>query len=113
MTAVAKSPAPFRYLNPWSADPVSNPEYFESYAQPIDYRGFQIVRRFPKSHELVKDGVCLTQRAGGGALKSLVDALLGDKSDHPKWLVERARDIAKRHGVSLTTTARTAAKAVA
>lgn len=108
---MANSSKTFRYLNPWSADPVSKPEYFETTVKPIDYRGFQIVHRFEKSHELVKDGVCLTQRAGGGALKSLVDALLGDKSDHPKWLVESARNVGTRHGVKFP--ARTSAERVA
>lgn len=106
MASAAKS---FRYLNPFSADPIGKPEYFEAHVRPVEYRGFQIVRRFANSHELVKDGVCLTQRHGGGALKSLVDALLGDKSDHPKWLVDRARDIATAHGVKLASQVRRAA----
>ena len=98
-----------RYLNPWSADPIGKPEFFTTDAKPISYRGFQIFRRLPKSHELVKDGVCLTQRAGGGALKSLADALLGDKSDHPKWLVERAREIGAAHGVKFAPAERAVA----
>lgn len=86
-----------RYLSPWSPDPIGKPEYFETTVRPTNYRGFQIFHRMPKSFELVKDGVCLTQRAGGGALKSLVDALLGDKSDHPEWLVDSARSVMLAH----------------
>lgn len=94
-----------RYLNPWSADPVAKPEYFTAAVKPIDYRGFQIFHRLPKSYELVKDGVCLTQRAGGGSLKALADALLGDKSTEPKWLVERARFVADAYGIAFQRSA--------
>lgn len=94
-----------RYLNPWSADPALRPEFFTTEAKPAAYRGFQIFRRLPKSYELVKDGVCLTQRAGGGTLRMLADALMGDPSDEPAWLVERARDVAARHGVQFARAA--------
>lgn len=90
-----------RYLNPWSADPTAKPEYFATTVKPVEYRGFQIFQRLPNSHELVKDGVCLTQRAGGGALKSLADALLGEKTGWPKWDVDRCRAVATAHRVKL------------
>lgn len=91
-----------RYRNPWHKPFVQHygPEFFETSARPINYRGFQIFNRFKGCHELVKDGICLTQRVGGGALRSLADALLGDKSDHDEWLVERARQFGAAHGVS-------------
>jgi len=89
----------FHYLNPWSADPIGKPEFFSTQVKPVQYRGFQIFHRHAGVYELVKDGVCLTQRGGGGAMKSLADALLGDKSDHPSWMVKRSRDIGTAHGV--------------
>lgn len=91
-----------RYRNPWHTPGVQHygPEFYETTVRPVAYRGFQIFNRFKGSHELVKDGVCLTQRAGGGALKSLADALLGDTNDHPAWLVDRAREAGLAHGVS-------------
>lgn len=101
----ATSQITHRYLSPWSPDPFRKPEYFTTTMAPVEYRGFHIFQRLPKSHELVKDGVCLTQRAGGGELRSLVDALCGDRSRHPRWLVKRAREIATLHGVKLPTRA--------
>src|SRR5690606_18799365 len=91
------------FRNPWHKPGLLHygPEFYVTDVKPAEYRGFQIFNRFRGSWMLVKDGVCLTDRAGGGALRSLADALLGDKTDHDEWLVARARDIAERHGVAL------------
>lgn len=92
-----------RYRNPWHKPGVSHygPEFYTTSVKPIDYRGFQIVHRFKHSHELVKDGVCLTIRAGRNGPRQLADTLLGDASNDCPFNVARARAIAKEFGVSL------------
>lgn len=93
--------AKFRYRNPWHDGLNYGPEFFETTVKPVEYRGFQIVHRFKDSHELVKDGVCLTIRAGKNGPRNLADALCGDSNDEPVWLIERARGIAASHSVVL------------
>lgn len=88
------------YRNPWFTTSGNyGPEFYKTDAKPVEYRGFQIFQRIPGAWELVKDGVCLTQRAGKQGPRNLADALLGDASDDMPWLVERARGIAERFGV--------------
>lgn len=100
----------YRYRNPWHRPLKSEGgEFFETTVAPVEYRGFQIFHRFKGSHELVKDGVCLTIRAGRGGPASLADALCGDKNDEPTWLVESARVIAAAHGVWLPSRRKRAA----
>jgi hypothetical protein len=75
---------------------------FSTAAKPIHYRGFQIFERIKgRSFELVKDGVCLTQRAGRNGPRNLVDALYGNKNADSPWLVASARAIAATHSVVL------------
>ena len=95
------SPTIYRYRNPWHDGLKYGPEFFEARVAPTEYRGFQIFKRFSKSYELVKDGVCLTIRGGAGGPRSLVDALYGEANDEPAWRIERARSIAAKHGVAL------------
>lgn len=94
-----------RYRNPWHRS--GEPEFYETTTKPVEYRGFQIFHRFG-GWELVKDGVCLTQRAGKNGPRNLADALCGDLNDEPEWLVESARAIAEKHGVTLPTIQRAA-----
>lgn len=93
----------FTYRNPWFTPGKAHygPEFFSTDAKPVAYRGFQIVERI-KGHswELVKDGVCLTQRAGRNGPKQLADALLGDASEDCPFNVQRAQEIADRCGVT-------------
>jgi hypothetical protein len=95
--------AKFKYRNPWHKPHTTDygPEGYTTDKKPIEYRGFQIFNRFKGCHELVKGGVCLTQRAGGGALHELADALLGEKNEHPDWLVASARAIAEKHNQAI------------
>lgn len=95
-----------RYRNPWARG--IDPQFFETTVKPVEYRGFQIFHRGEHSHELVKDGVCLAMRAGRGGPKGLADALHGEGGE-PTWLVERAREIAREHGVKLPRAKRRAA----
>jgi hypothetical protein len=92
-----------RYRNPWHDGLQYGPEFYETAAKPTEYRGFLIFNRFKGSWELVKDGVCLTQRAGKNGPRILADALCGDDSDDCPFNVERARVIAAKHGVDLPT----------
>ena len=87
-----------QYRNPWSHH--SEPEFFSTTVKPVEYRGFKIFNRLGGiSWELVKDGVCLTQRAGRNGPRNLVDALYGDADADCPFNVERARNIAKQFGV--------------
>jgi hypothetical protein len=67
------------YRNPWHNphDSRYGPPRFTTDARPIAYRGYLIYHRFESCWDVVKDGVCVTQRAGlngkGGA-KDWIDA---------------------------------------
>lgn len=95
--------AAYTYRNPWHRPdkPHYGPEFYSTDAKPVEYRGFQIFQRVKGTWELVKDGVCLTQRAGRNGPRYLADALLGDPSEDCPFNIERARLIASRHHVSL------------
>lgn len=94
-----------RYRNPWFVEGKAHygPEFYSTTAKPVDYRGFQIVSHHKGDHRLVKDGVCLTIRAGRNGPRNLADALCGDASADAEWLVDRARAIAAQFGVRLPT----------
>lgn len=72
------------YRNPWhKRGPHSDSEpTFTANAAPIEYRGFLIYQRIPRSYEVVKDGVCLTQRAELSGAKWAIDNLLNNPSDY-------------------------------
>jgi len=91
----------YSYRNPWFKEFGDyGPEFYTSRVAPAEYRGFQIFHRHEGMWDLVKGGVCLTQRAGRKGVFNLADALLGDQSEDQPWLVERAREIAASHGIS-------------
>jgi hypothetical protein len=98
-----------RYRNPWH-DPAKawmGPEFFETDSAPFEYRGFQIFKRIVNSWELVKDGVCLTQRCGNAGprfigAQHVVDSLFGDARDWDNpHNSDRIREVAKRMNVDL------------
>lgn len=91
-----------KYKNPWHTPGAAHygPEFFSTDKKPTEYRGFQIFHRHAGCYELVKDGVCLTQRAGKNGPRNLADALLGKKSADCRFNVARARAIADRFGLS-------------
>lgn len=102
------------YRNPWHRSEGRHhadygPEFYSTDAKPTEYRGFQIFCRHKGLWELVKDGVCLTQRAGKNGPRNLVDALYGDTAADSEFNVERARDIAAQFGVTLPTETKRAA----
>lgn len=96
-----------RYQNPWHNPHCTDygPAFYETDKEPVEYRGFQIFQRIPGAWELVKDGVCLTQRAGKDGPRALADALMGNASDEPEWFVERAKEILDRFGIKIAEAA--------
>lgn len=66
------------YKNPWHKprQPMYGPAHYRCDAAPIEYRGFQIYRRLPECFDVVKNGVCIHQRAGLNGAKRAIDALL-------------------------------------
>lgn len=66
------------YRNPWHKPgrPEYGPEFYSTDVAPKAYRGYLIYHRLPKVWDVVRDGVCVTQRAGFGGAKQAIDALL-------------------------------------
>lgn len=67
------------YQNPWYKPrrPEFGPKRFATTAKPMEYRGHQIYHRLPQVFDVVRDGVCISQRAGMGGAKRHVDELVG------------------------------------
>jgi len=78
-----------RYENPWH-DPTDrmSRSHFETDIRPVKYRGYLIYHRIKSSsggdcYDVVKDDLCLTQRAGlNGAKKAIDDE---DWKETPWW----------------------------
>jgi hypothetical protein len=66
------------YRNPWHKplQSIYGPAHFECTAAPAEHRGFLIYRRLPNCFDVVKDGVCLHQRAGLRGAHNAIDALV-------------------------------------
>lgn len=65
------------YSNPWHrpGQPQQGPREYSTDAKPIEYQGHQIFERLPgKCWDVVKDGTCVTQRAGLAGAKRFIDA---------------------------------------
>ena len=67
-----------RYRNPWHTPgkPEYGPPEYTTGVKPTEYRGYLIYQRI-SGHvwDVVKDGVCITQRAGINGAKSYVKTL--------------------------------------
>lgn len=64
------------YRNPWHCphDSKYGPAMYETNAKPVLYRGYEIYNRIPGAvWDVVKDGVCVTQRAGKTGALSYID----------------------------------------
>jgi hypothetical protein len=78
-----------RYKNPWyHASHGHDPEYYETDVKPREYRGYLIYQRISGvCWDVVKDGVCVTQRAGdtNQGLNKVIDELIepGDPEVRP------------------------------
>lgn len=57
------------YLNPWDV----GPEFYTTDVRPTEYRGYLIYHRLPKCWDVVRNGVCVDQRAGFKGAKAAID----------------------------------------
>lgn len=65
------------YTNPWykPGKPEYGPPTYETRAVPMEYHGYLIYERIPGTcWDVVKDGACVTQRAGLSGAKWFIDA---------------------------------------
>lgn len=63
------------YKNPWFRSSRDSSPTFKTDVRPTEYRGYQIFHR-GGGWDVVKDGVCRTQRVGLSGAKGYVDAVL-------------------------------------
>lgn len=73
------------YKNPWHRR-VGGPEYYESKAEPIEYRGHLIYLRTEFGYDIwdvVRDGVCITQLAALNGARKAIDKLHGPHPEEP------------------------------
>lgn len=64
------------YINPWHKPgrPEYGPREYQTNARPTSYRGYLIYPRIAGSvWDVVKDGACVTQRAGMEGAKRAID----------------------------------------
>lgn len=69
------------YRNPWHnpARPNQGPRVYHTDARPIEYLGYLIYQRIPGVvWDVVKDGECVTQRAGLSGAKAFVDEIASE-----------------------------------
>lgn len=66
-----------RYRNPWHRpeDRNNGPEFFETDARPRMVAGLAIYKRLPNCWDIVRDGVCICQRAGPRGAKEAAERL--------------------------------------
>jgi hypothetical protein len=78
------------YKNPWHKpnNPTYGPEYYKTDAKPREYKGYLIYNRIPGKPgrgcwDIVKDGICITQRAGdtNHGLNSVIDDLIANMEE--------------------------------
>jgi hypothetical protein len=67
-----------RYKNPWHkpGKPQYGPPCYETDVRPAEYLGYLIYHRHAAVWDVVKDGVCVTQRAGPNGARQAIAALL-------------------------------------
>jgi hypothetical protein len=69
----------YAYLNPWHKPEASHygPKMYETDVEPVKYLGYLIYQRVHGAvWDVVKDGKCITQRAGlNGAKQAVADLL--------------------------------------
>ena len=72
------------YANPWH-NPLATqygPAEYRTEVSPTQYRGCLIYQRIAGSWDVVRDGVCLTQRAGFSGAKAAIDNMLDNPADY-------------------------------
>ena len=77
------------YRNPWHTPgkPEYGPPVYSCEATPRAYRGFLIYRRHERHFDVVRDGVCISQRAGPNGARAIIDLICDDPGD---WWAQRA-----------------------
>ena len=68
------------YRNPWHEprDSRYGPAFYETDARGVPYRGYLIYERIDgRVWDVVKDGTCVTQRAGPRGAREAIDQRLG------------------------------------
>lgn len=65
------------YGNPWHKPgrPEYGPEFYQTDANPSEYRGYLIYHRTMSVWDVVDNGVCVTQRAGINGARSAIDKI--------------------------------------
>ncbi len=66
------------YRNTWHKpkDAKYGPEFYETSARPVEYRGFLIYHRQETVYDIVVEGVCVGQYAGPNGARRAIDAAL-------------------------------------
>jgi hypothetical protein len=91
------------YSNPWHRDGARNgsgPAAYETSAKPTEYRGFLVYERV-KGHvwDVVRDGACVTQRAGLNGAREAIDAMSPPPSSLARFAQTLAfPDVARKDG---------------
>ncbi len=57
-------------------DPMYGPEFYQTDAKPVTYKGHLIYHRTELVWDVVLDGVCLTNRAGPNGARRFIDELV-------------------------------------
>lgn len=69
-----------KYKNPWHNPRLihTGPQFYEPHpsSPTFEYCGHQVIERIPRVWDVVKDGVCVTQRAGKNGAKQAIDAIM-------------------------------------
>lgn len=83
-----------RYRNPWHnrQDNSLGPEFYETDARPVLHQGYLIFHRLSEVWDIVKDGVCICQRAGYSGAIDFIRQLNAD----PATLTEAERAFVAR-----------------
>ncbi len=98
---------PATYINPWYNP--EEPEYkrigprlYTVRSTPKIYRGCLIYRISKEWFDVVKDGVCLTQRAGPNGARQAIDKMLDDPTD---WFSEKMIEYHIKYSTACKATA--------
>lgn len=65
------------YKNPWHKPGKSEygPQFYTTDARPTHYKGYLIYHVKPNQYDVVKDGACVSQRAGPRGARDFIDGL--------------------------------------
>ena len=71
------------YRNPWHkpGKPEYGPAFFTCRNEPRPYRGYLIFRQHERHFDVVRDGVCVSQRAGARGARWIVDLICDNPAD--------------------------------